>query len=592
MQHLFPLIGRLKYNMKHAIFLIFAFFLVVVSAQARDVERPQPEIATDIKDIVSSATSKRVMAVTAHPLATYAARNILKDGGSAADAAIAAQLVLGLVEPQSSGLGGGAFALYRTAEGDLKSYDARETAPYEITPELFLRRNGKPIGFYDGAIGGRSVGTPGTPALLKTLHEKHGKLEWKDLFLPAIRLARRGFDISPRLAKMADEAFEDLGGPENTLDYFFPYGNNGNNIQAGETLKNKDYKKTLERLRDEGIESFYQGQLGRDIVRAVRTAKNPGYLNLKDLADYKVIEREPVCGGYRGHRICSMGEPSSGGLTVLQILAMLERFDMSQGPTSRNIHLITEASRLAFADRNYYMADPDHVETPGIKLIDTWYLQERAQFIESDTRLAEVSHGTPPEWRDKRGEGQTPDNPGTSHISIIDEDGNMISMTTTIETAFGSRIMTNGFLLNNELTDFSFIPEDENGNPIANAPAPGKRPRSSMAPTIIYTPEGKPYLLIGSAGGSYIIGYVVSRIIALLDWDYSLEDALGMPNFIGTDKAVYLEEDLKKLRGSLTRLGHRVEITDLNSGLTAIEITEDGIKGAADPRREGKAKGL
>ncbi len=575
--------------MKHLIYLTFAIFVVLVSdSHARDVERPQPEIATGTQTL-SVRTEEKAMVVTAHPLATYAAQSILQKGGSAADAAIAAQLVLGLVEPQSSGLGGGAFALYRNAEdGHLTSYDARETAPMEITSELFLRSNGKPLGFYDGAIGGRSVGTPGTPALLKTLHEKHGKLEWEELFEPAIKLARRGFEISPRLAKMADEAFEDLGASKNTLEYFFPYGNN---IQAGEELKNKSYQRTLENLQDEGIEAFYQGAIAKDIVRAVRRTKNPGFLSLKDLESYKVIEREPVCGGYRGYRICSMGEPSSGGLTLLQILALLERFDLSQGATSRNIHLITEASRLAFADRNYYMADSDHVKTPGTKLIDTEYLQDRAKLIDSKKRLPEVLHGKPPEWEEERGEGENPDVPGTSHIVVVDENGNMITMTTTIETAFGSRVMTNGFLLNNELTDFSFIPEDEEGRPIANAPAPGKRPRSSMAPTIVYTPEGEPYLLIGSAGGSYIIGYVASRIIAMLDWDYSLEEAIKMPNFIGTDKSIYLEKDLKNLSGSLKRLGHTVEVTDLNSGLTAIEIKEAKLKGVADPRREGIARG-
>lgn len=575
--------------MKHLYFLIFALLIAVPAAQARDIERPQPEIATGTRDNVVFTVAEKIMVATAHPLATKAAAHILQQGGSAADAAIAAQLVLGLVEPQSSGLGGGAFALFRTAEGNLTSYDARETAPAEITPELFLKKDGTPLGFYGGVIGGRSVGTPGTPALLKILHDNHGKLEWEELFTNAIHLAEDGFPVSPRLVQMSEEAFTKLSAPRQTLAYFMP---KGELLQEGQILKNYAYAKTLKTIRDEGIEPFYQGKIAKEIVRKVRTAKNPGYLNLKDLEDYKVIERDPVCGGYRGYRICSMGEPSSGGLTVLMMLGMLEGFDLSQGATSRNIHLITEASRLAFADRNYYMADPDYIETPGKLLLDTDYLQKRARLINTDKRLYEIEHGIPDGWTEDRGENAGPDAPGTSHIVVVDEEGNMITMTTTIETAFGSRLMSGGFLLNNELTDFSFLPKDEEGNPIANAPGAGKRPRSSMAPTIIYTPEGEPYILIGSAGGSYIIGYVASRIIAMLDWGYTIEEALAMPNFIGTDEAVFLEEGLKDLKPNLLKLGHKVEITDLNSGLTAIEMSDEGLKGAADPRREGLAKGL
>ena len=567
--------------------LVFSAFCTPVSAQ--DVERPQPEIATDYEG-VSVAKGTDFMIVTANPLATEAGYKVLEKGGSAVDAAVAAQLVLGLVEPQSSGLGGGAFMLHYDGESkELVTYDGRETAPLLAGPYLF-QENGKPMEFYDAVVGGRSVGVPGTPALLKETHQIHGKLTWMELFDDAIRLSEEGFEVSPRLAKMVDDAQDRLKLFPATSSYFLP---EGKPLEAGTRLRNLEYADTLKEFSFYGSSKFYQGVIPANIVHAVQGYEpNAGGLSLEDFRRYRIQKRDPVCGPYREYIVCSMGKPSSGGLTLLQMLGMLEKFDLpalgADNPLSWNF--IAQASALAFADRNKYMADPDFVDTPGIALIDPEYLMSRAALIKPDTPLEKIEAGTPPAIEPAEYD-DAPDvtRPGTSHISVVDKHGNIVSMTTTIEGAFGSHMMVGGYLLNNELTDFSFEPYGVDGNPIANSVEAGKRPRSSMSPTIVFDKNGEPVLVLGSAGGSRIIGYVLQRIIAVLDWGMPIEDAMAMSHILARGKTVEMESDAQQ--AALAKIGHDVDVKSLNSGLTGIHRMGNEWRGAPDPRREGKAMG-
>ncbi|MBL4803373.1 MAG: gamma-glutamyltransferase [Alphaproteobacteria bacterium] len=577
--------------------MIFKHFLQIsallmfwpLSANAQDIARPQPEIATDYEG-VSVAEGADFMIVTANPHATEAGYKVLEKGGSAVDAAIAAQLVLGLVEPQSSGLGGGAFMLHYDAESkELVSYDARETAPMLAGPYLF-QKHGEPMAFFDAVVGGRSVGVPGTPALLKETHQIHGKLTWMELFDDAVMLAEEGFEVSPRMAQMVEGAQDRLKRFPATSAYFMP---DGKPVQAGDRLHNLKYADTLKEFRFYGSSKFYRGQIPARIVEAVQGyADNPGLLNTRDFHEYRLKKRDPVCGPYRAYIVCSMGEPSSGALTLLQMLGMLEKFDLpalgADDPQSWS--LIAQASALAFADRNKYMTDPDFVDTPGLALIDPEYLVSRASLIKPDQPLEMIEAGTPPTISAEEYEA-APDvtRPGTSHISVVDKDGNIVSMTTTIEGAFGSHMMVNGYLLNNELTDFSFEPYGEDGKPIANSAEGGKRPRSSMSPTIVFDQKGNPVLVLGSAGGSHIIGYVLQRIIAVLDWNMPIEDALAMPHILARGKTIEMENDVQQK--ALEDMGHDVSVKSLNSGLTAIHITNESLRGSPDPRREGVAKG-
>jgi gamma-glutamyltranspeptidase/glutathione hydrolase len=557
-------------------------------AFGQEIERPAPEIATGF-NYKGGETADKYIVVTSNEHATNAAYDILDKGGTAAEAAIAAQLVLGLTEPQSSGLGGGAFLLYYDAKNKkLISLDGREKAPQQAGPDLFIRPDGTSMNFHEAAIGGRSVGVPGIPALLEKMHHKFGSGNWDRLFEPAINLAQSGFEISPRLAKMIEADKGMLDRYAATRDYF--YNHDG-------TLINLPYADTLKSFRDHGSAYFYDihapVNMAEDIVNIVRNAAdNPGLLTIDDLADYTIIERDPVCDTYRGYKICSMGEPSSGGLTMLQILKILERFNLSSlDPNNADaIHLIAEASRLAFADRNRYMADSDFVETPGLSLLDDQYLVKRRNLINPDSTIRKIEPGIPPGWENKNESAPDNSRPGTSHISIIDMYGNILSMTTTIESAFGSKLMAGGFLLNNQLTDFSFLPE-KGGRIIANRVEGDKRPRSSMTPTIIFDPEGQPFMIIGSAGGSRIIGYVVQRIIAVIDWNMEINNAISMPSFLARGSMLELESGLEHLKTPLEQSGNRISIREMNSGLTAITIKNKKYRGSADPRREGTAKG-
>ncbi|SIS88821.1 gamma-glutamyltransferase [Paracoccus saliphilus] len=539
-------------------------------------------------------TAQNWMVAAANPLAVEAGAKVLERGGSAADAMVAVQTVLGLVEPQSSGLGGGAFLVWYDAEsGELTTLDGRETAPLAATPTYFQDENGEPLEFYDAVVGGRSVGTPGTPALLEEAHRRWGKVNWGSLFDDAITLADEGFTVSPRLAALVADDSERLGRFPATKAYFFP---DGQAIAAGDMLENPEYAHVLRRLAAEGSRAFYSGEIAEGIADTVRNAEgNPGLLSVDDLAAYKVKERPAVCAEYRDHEVCGMGPPSSGGLTVGQILGMLGGYDLAAlgAENPESWRLIGDASRLAFADRGRYMADSDFVPVPSEGLIAPDYLAERGELLGGDDSLPEVSAGSPG-WSHAMNWGQDSslELPSTSHISIVDADGNALSMTTTIENGFGSRLFTQGFLLNNELTDFSFETHDEAGYPIANRLEPGKRPRSSMAPSIVMK-DGKPVLVIGSPGGSRIIGYVAKAIIGYIDWGMDVQQAVALPNIVNRFGTMDVEAGTPAtdLTQALTDIGFEVEEADLNSGLHGIAITPDGLSGGADPRREGVAIG-
>ncbi|MCI5060836.1 MAG: gamma-glutamyltransferase [Alphaproteobacteria bacterium] len=578
---------------------IIGFFALLccfcVSALAQEAQRPlAPEFATGTQE-KRAAFGQKFMAVTAHPDATKAAYDILKKGGTAADAGIAAQMVLGLVEPQSSGLGSGGFVLYYDAKKNhLITLDGRETAPEAAGSHLFMNEDGKPMKFYEAAIGGRSVGVPGLLRMLEKLHAWQGQLPWADLFDPAIRLASEGFEVSVRLSKMLEKEKKRFEVDTTAKLYFYPDAITP--LRAEDKKQNPDYAITLRQMAQHGVDDFYEGEIAKNIIAKLQeNSTSRGLMTLEDMASYRTKERQAVCGSYRGYKICSMGEPSSGGLTLLSTLGMLEHFNLASwgGDNPKSWHVISEASRLAFADRNKYMADPDFVKTPGARLIDPTYLKKRAALIDPDKAMLQVSAGTPSGWKKnvKRAPDPSIKPPGTTHLSIVDLYGNILSMTSSIENAFGGRLMSNGFLLNNQLTDFSFLPHDENGKPIANKVEGGKRPRSSMTPTIVFDPHGDPFMVIGSAGGSRIIGYVLQRIIAVIDWQMDIQSALDMPHILHRGKKLEVEETGVEFAPALKNFGHPVLVGEMNSGLTAIRFKDGMLFGAADSRRDGVAMG-
>nr|WP_321254664.1 gamma-glutamyltransferase [uncultured Ruegeria sp.] len=548
--------------------------------------------ALEAKMAGAPVESQDWMVAAANPLAVEAGARVLRDGGTAADAMVAVQVVLGLVEPQSSGLGGGAFLVwYDAASGQLTTLDGRETAPLAARPTLFQDENGEPLKFFDAVVGGLSVGTPGTPALLEEAHRRWGRSSWPSLFKDGIALADDGFLVSPRLAALVANDAERLARFPATAEYFLP---GGAPLEQGQRLTNPAYAETLRTLAVEGSAGFYGGDIAAGIVNTVRSAPgNPGVLSGIDLALYQVVERAPVCAAYRAYEVCGMGPPSSGALTVGQILGMLDGYDLAGlGPENPEAwRLIGDASRLAFADRGRYMADSDFVPVPTAGLVDPDYLSQRGSLLNQEGTLTEATPGKPEfDHALNLADDISLELPSTSHISIVDRYGNVLSMTTTIENGFGSRLMTNGFLLNNELTDFSFRTHKD-GVPIANRLEPGKRPRSSMSPTIVMQ-DGAPVLAIGSPGGSRIIGYVAKSIIAWADWGMDVQQAVSLPHLVnrfGTYD-VELGTGAEGFLDALTELGFEVNARDLTSGLHAIEIGEV-LSGGADPRREGIALG-
>ncbi|PCD86490.1 gamma-glutamyltransferase [Vibrio mediterranei] len=562
------------------------------SQQAADAFAPEMATGTNDKQLVKA---KDWMVTAANPEATQVGAEVLARGGNAVDAMVAVQLMLGLVEPQSSGIGGGSFLVYWDANKQrLTTYDGRQTAPSAANGDLFLDEKGKPLKFYDAVVGGRSVGTPGTVKLLWDVHQKYGALDWDEVVLPIAQKAEQGFTISERLSMLIENDVDFLARHPTTAAYFL--NKDGTPKTQGTLLKNPDYAQTLRTIAEKGSDGFYKGPVATAMVNAVQkeAASNPGKLSLADLANYQVKNRQAVCAPYKQYDVCGMGPPSSGALTLGQILMLTEPFKLnelgSNNPTSWQI--LADASRLAFADRGLYMADSDFFDVPVKGLLDQKYIAERSALITPNEALQKVSAGSPPAVKTVQlAQDKAIELPSTTHFNIVDSQGNVISMTSSIENVFGSRVMAAGFLLNNELTDFSFV-ANKDGKPVANRVEANKRPRSSMAPTIVMH-DDKPYLAIGSPGGSRIIGYVAQSIIAHVDWGMDIQQAIDQPRMINRFGAMDVEINtpLADYAQQFEAMGYSVNKRDLNSGLHAIRITETGLEGAADPRREGVALG-
>ena len=535
--------------------------------------------------------AKRFMIATANPHATRAGYDMLRAGGSAVDAAIAAQLVLNLVEPQSSGIGGGAFIVhFNAADKALAAYDGRETAPDAARPDRFLGADGRPIGFGAAINNGKSVGVPGLLRALEMAHRRHGRLPWAQLFEPAIRLAESGFAISPRLAlQIAGDPFLKLNAGSRA--YFFDAA--GRPLAAGTMLRNPALAQVLREVSTRGADAFYSGAIARDIVNAVRNHPHPGDITEADIAGYQAKSRAALCGPYRSYTLCGMPPPSSGAIAVLALLGMLERFDMAglKPDSVPAVHLFAEAGRLAYADRDAYVADPDFVSVPVAGMLDRAYLARRSALIRPDASMGRAAPGTPA-GATSYAPDETSELAATSHLSVVDADGNAVAMTTTIESQFGSRIMVRGFLLNNQMTDFSFVPS-EGGRAVANRVEGGKRPRSSMAPTLVFGADGRLNMVVGSPGGNAIINHVAKTLVGLIDWRLDMQQAATLPNMGSRNRATELERGsaVESLAAPLRAMGHEVSIGDATSGIHGIVVSPDGLSGGADPRREGSAMG-
>jgi gamma-glutamyltranspeptidase/glutathione hydrolase len=536
----------------------------------------------------------RHMIVAAEADAAEAGREMLRAGGSAIDAAIAAQLVLTLVEPQASGIGGSAYIM--VSDGDtLYAYDGRETAPASATPDLYLDDEGNPLGIRDIRFGGISVGVPGTIAVMAMAHRAHGRLPWERLFEPAIRLAEEGFAVPERLARGIARGRARLSEMPDMREYF--YREDGTPYGEGETLRNPELAETFRLLAAGGEDAFYSGALAEEISAAVTHAPvNPVPLTLSDLENYEAIEREPLCGTYRGYRACSVPPSTSGGVTVLQILGLLDHFPMEllQTQTTTSVHLIAEASRLAYADRARWLGDPAFVDIPLEGLLDPAYLGSRAALIDPARSMGIAEAGAPPTQHGFLDYAPSPPQTsyGTSHLSAVDDRGQVVSMTMTIQAAYGAGIMAGGFLLNNELTDFTPFPEID-GRAVANAPAAGKRPLSSMSPFIVFDPNGEFFAALGSPGGSEIIGFTLQGIVSLIDAKLSMQGAANAPRVTNQNGATVIEEGtlLEDFTSALASMGHEVRPRDFDSGLNGIRRVPGGYEGGADPRRSGVALG-
>ena len=595
-------------------FFIFAINALFISGcdEAREADQlrytipEQPEIATGYMEKPGWATTEFAVAA-ANPLATDAGYQIIKAGGSAVDAAIAVQLVLTLVEPQSSGIGGGAFLLAWDGER-IHAYNGRETAPSAADENLFLDKNGEPLAHRDAVRSGLSVGVPGTVALLKQAHDQHGVLPWQELFRPAVTLSEEGFNISYRLHELLDSDDALL---QDIIARNFYYDEDGNALPVGHLLKNPALANILRDIAENGLSAFYEGSVAENIVERVRTHPKPGLISTEDIEAYQYLDlrTEAMCNEWKQYEICGFPPPSSGHLAMMQILGIMEHLTSPEHaladsiPSAEWLHLFMEASKLAFADRNQYVGDPLFVDPPGEdwqSMLRSGYLEERAALIGVES-MGTAEPGNPSEMEPAFGvQIQQPES-GTSHISIVDKNGNAVSMTTTIESGFGSRIMSDGgtglaggFLLNNELTDFSFNPNDENGNPIANRVEPGKRPRSSMSPTLIFEKDSGDFIAtVGSPGGAAIIHYTAKAIIGMLDWQLNAQEAIDLPNFANFNGPAVLEADRFPVSviEALENMGHEVDVRPMTSGIQAIQVTEDGYFGGADPRREGIVMG-
>ncbi|HCN73228.1 MAG TPA: gamma-glutamyltransferase [Pusillimonas sp.] len=549
-----------------------------------------PEEATGWTE-KSLSRANEYMISAANPHASEAGLGILDAGGSAVDAAIAAQLVLSLVEPQSSGLGGGGFmVVFDAASQRLRTYDARETAPQDADNRYF-RIDGEVLPFWDAVNSGLSVGAPGLLRGLEKMHADGGKLPWASLFEPAIRLAREGFAVSPRLNGLLQRS-EKLRESKTARPYF--YDANGNPRPVGYVLKNPALADVLEQVSRQGADAFYESAIAHDIVSAVRSHPTPGALSLPDLVNYEAVPRQPLCVAYLEYELCGIGPPSSGPVTVMQILLMLTHTDiLDYAPNSLEaVHLFAEAGKLACADRDVYIADPDFSPFPVDTLLDADYIAGRAALINPSGAMSDAQAGNPLGQSPGLGRDRSPELPSTTHLSVVDASGNVVSMTTSVESAFGSKIMVRGFLLNNQLTDFSLDGTDEAGMLVANGVEPGKRPRSSMAPMIVLR-DGKPYMAIGAPGGPFIISFVAKTLLGVLGWGLDIQSAIALPNRGSCSYGTEIEEgtELEALATPLEQMGHEVRLESLPSGLQGIVITPDGVEGGADPRREGVALG-
>ena len=596
-------------------------------ATAQTVATPETSHTFIAPEIATASTTKpgwatRTYAVAAaNPLATEAGQQILRAGGSALDAAIAVQMVLALVEPQSSGLGGGAFLLHFDGK-QVQAFDGRETAPAAVVPDELMGSNGQPLGRTQAMVGGRTVGVPGTLRMLELAHRQHGRLPWAALFAPAIRLAQKGFAISPRMASLV-AADKHLHKDPVAAAYF--YDADGKPWPAGHVLRNPELAEVLQAIAKQGADALMQGEVAQAIANKVQGhAINPGKMTVKDLADYRAVVRAPLCFDYaaskaadtaraRTYRICGMPPPSSGTLAIGQILNLLGNTPAATWPLQAGLpsadwlHLYTEASRLAFADRDHYVADPDFVQPPANhwqSLLQPSYLAQRAKLINTtpgSQRMADPEPGKPGLISVPYGKSATQIEAGTSHISVIDAQGHGVAMTTTIEDAFGARQMVNrgrgligGFLLNNELTDFNFAPTDAAGLPVANRIEPGKRPRSSMAPTLVFDKAtGQLLISAGSPGGAVIIHYTAKTLYGMLNWGLNAQEAINLPNFGTLGGPAFLEVGrfTPATALALRARGHKVFEVELPSGIQAIERTPTGFFGGADPRREGVVLG-
>jgi gamma-glutamyltranspeptidase/glutathione hydrolase len=550
-------------------------------------------------------TARKYMVAAANPLAVQAGYEMLKQGGTAIDAGIATQLVLTLVEPQSSGIGGGAFMVYYDGK-KTQAFDGRETAPSKADEHLFQHPDGTPLSRAEGIVGGRSTGAPGVLRMLALAHRQHGRLAWKKLFEPAIRLSEQGFKVSPRLNSLL--VGDPYIGKDPTAHAYF-YGPDGKPWPVGHVLKNPALARTLREIADGGADVFYTGHIARDIEAKVKGhPTNPGLLTAADIAAYQARQRDPVCNDYRSYTVCGMPPPSSGGIAVAQMLGMFESHDMkalapTNGvPGTDAVHLFSEVGRLAYADRDRYAADTDFVPLPGRglpALIDQHYLDGRSSLIRMDRSMGKAPAGHPPgvdlawNW----GTDNSIEAHSTSHVVAVDGYGAGLSMTTSVEDAFGSRQMVDGFILNNQLTDFSFDSRDASG-PIANRVEAGKRPRSAMSPTIVFDKKtGRFVEAVGSPGGPLIINYVAKVLVGTLDWGLNMQQAIALPNFGSRNGPTELEAGrfpAAEIR-ALEARGHPIRIGEQTSGLHGIErIDIHGVPlwfGGADPRREGVAKG-
>ena len=577
--------------MSHRFAIPFAALALTACATA---PVPPPRAAPQMGQHDSALAGTQGIVSAADPRAAEAGAQILRAGGNATDAAIATMLALTVVEPQSSGIGGGGFLVWGDAAGRVETFDGREKAPAAATPEWFFR-DGKPMGIREAVPGGRSVGVPGSIRMVALAHKGHGSLAWKRLFAPAIRLARDGFAVTPRLYEVLDK-FRAIGAldPDGRAMFYQP---DGSPLPEGTVVKRPALATFLGEVAAKGPDAFYTGANAAAVAREVQTSpRNPAPMQPGDIAAYDAKERAPLCGDYRGYRICGMGPPSSGATTVFATLKQLERFDLGALGKDSPVawHLIAESQRLAYADRARYLADGDFVTVPTAGLMDPTYLASRSALIDPARTLGVAAPGTPPgaqvlSWADPASQLEN----GTSHFVAVDKRGSAVTYTSTIESIFGSGLVVNGYYLNNELTDFNLVPNDLSGRPTANRVEPGKRPRSSMAPTLVYGPDGALRLAIGAAGGTTIPAQVLKAIIGVIDWKLSAQDAIALPVIFAPEgNTVFVEKGsaLEAMIPALVALGHKsVVAREPSFKANAVERVGNRWLGAADPRSEGAA---